>query len=90
MLNNKGLLIFNGTNASVAGAGNESARGQSNVRDSLGGDARFLAAEALGYLGAKAVKRPDVVSALREAARDKDDMLREEAKNALTRLKLAR
>jgi HEAT repeat protein len=89
MLNNKGLLIFNGTNASVAGAGNESSRGQSDVRDSLGGDARYLAAEALGHLRAKAAKRPDVVSALREAARDKDDMLREEAKKALKDLGLA-
>ena len=45
----------------------------------LGGDARFMAAEGLGWLGRKA-NRPDVVKALQEAAQDNDRKLSIKAK----------
>jgi HEAT repeat protein len=47
-----------------------------------------LAAMALGWLGDKAAKRPDVVQALRKAAKDEDANLRKYAKEALVNLGL--
>jgi HEAT repeat protein len=89
MLGNTELLVFNRTDAQVTGAGTESSRGQSDVRANLGGDARYMAALALGRLGAKAAKRDDVARALRAAAKDKDARLSEDAKTALKALGLA-
>jgi HEAT repeat protein len=55
------------------------------VQLSTGGDARFQAAEALGWLGRKA-NRPDVIKALQEAAQDSDVTLSSKAKVAMKRI----
>ncbi len=86
MLRNRDLLVYNRTDAKVEGAGSEATRGQSGVAQSLGGDARYMAAEALGWLAESAAKRKDVIDALREAAKDKDEKLRQKAAKALTDL----
>jgi len=86
MLNNKSLRVYNSTDAKVEGAGNEAARGKVNVKQNTGGDARYMAAEALGWMGRKA-NRPDVLKALNDAARDDDADLKAKAKEALGRIK---
>jgi hypothetical protein len=58
------------------------------VTPNLGGDARYMAAEALGFLGTKATNRKDVVEGLRAAARDPDARLKETAKKSLEQLGL--
>lgn len=83
MLTNTGILIYNRTDAKVEGAGTEAAAGRANLKENLGSDARFLAARALSWLGDKAAKRPQVVDALRQAAKDKDAKLQKTAKQAL-------
>jgi HEAT repeat protein len=86
MLTSNDLKIFNGNKATVSGVGAEGTAGKSEVQLNLGGDARFLAAEALGWLGRKA-NRPDVIKALQEAAKDDDGRLSVEAKKALLAIK---
>ncbi len=87
MLNNKRLNVYNRTDAKVEGTGNEATAGRANVKENLGGDARYMAVEALGWLGPTKVKaRDDVVKALKQAARDEDATLRAAAKKALTEL----
>jgi HEAT repeat protein len=87
MLQNKSLKVYNRTDAKVTGAGTEATAGQANVQANLGGDARYMAAEALGWLQAKAKARPDVIRALESAAEDKDKKLQEKAKEALEAIK---
>jgi HEAT repeat protein len=86
LLKDKTLVIYNRTDAKVEGADNEANRGKVNVAQNLGGDARYMAAEALSYLGDKARKRPDVIEALKEATKDKDPALKRAATNALKEL----
>jgi HEAT repeat protein len=83
MLRNRSLLVFNQTDAKVDSAGGEVSRAGSNVQANLGGDARYMAAQALGWLGARAAVRADIVTALRQATRDPDARLRQEAEKAL-------
>jgi HEAT repeat protein len=83
MLENRGLRVFNRTDARVEGAGNEAARARADVQENLGGDARFMAVEALSWLGAKAARNREVVNALRKAAGDRDPELRKKANEAL-------
>ncbi len=83
MLNNTSLHVYNSTDAHVEGAGNEAARGKVNVKQNVGGDARYMAVQALGWLGAKVKKRPDVVAALKKAAKGEDPMLRKAVREAL-------
>jgi HEAT repeat protein len=86
MLTSSNLVIFNGNKAKVSGVGAEGTTGRSEVQLDQGGDARFLAAEALGWLGHKA-NRPDVLKALQEAAQDNDRKLSLKAKEALLAIK---
>jgi HEAT repeat protein len=86
MLKNKSLIIYNRTDAKLEGTDNEANRGKVNVAANTGGDARYMAAVALGQLGEKAKKRPDVVAALKEAAKDKDPALKRAAVTALKEL----
>jgi HEAT repeat protein len=88
MLRNDSLRVYEGTDAEVQGSGSESARARSRVRANLGGDARFMAAQALAALGSKAAGRDDVKKALRAAAQDPDPRLRDTARRALDRLGL--
>jgi HEAT repeat protein len=86
MLTSSNLVIFNGNNTKVTGVGAEGTNGKSEVQLDQGGDARFLAAEALGWLGSKA-NRPEVVKALQGAAQDNDRKLSLKAKEALLAIK---
>jgi len=88
MLTNKQLKVYNHTDARVEGADTEAATGRANVQANLGGDARYMAAQALAWLGDKAARRADVGQALRKAARDKDAKLRQAAQEALKKLNL--
>jgi HEAT repeat protein len=85
MLHNKDLLVFRSTDAKASGAGSESSSG-TKTKANIGGDARYMAAEALGRLGKKAKARQDVVDALKKATRDDDAMLKEKATKALKQI----
>ena len=86
MLKNQGLQQFNKTDARSTGVGTEGTKGNTTVSDDQGGDARYMAAQALGWLGSKA-NRPDIVKALEAATTDKDARLKDAAKEALTHIK---
>lgn len=88
MLHNKWLKVYNRTDAQVEGANTEATAGRANVQANLGGDARYMAVEALSWLGDKAKDRDEVVKAIRDAAQDKDVKLRKTAEEALTKLGL--
>jgi HEAT repeat protein len=88
MLNNKTLRVFDRTDATVVGTGTEATRGTTQVQDKLGGDARYMAAQALGWLRDKARNNPVVVAALRKAAKDPDARLSETAAKSLQSLGL--
>lgn len=87
MLRNDSLVIYKSTDAKVSGGG-EASTGTSKVQANTGGDARFLAAHSLGMMGTKASGRQEIVDELKKAANAKDDKLREEARNALKRLRI--
>jgi HEAT repeat protein len=86
MLTNSTLVNFYGTEAKVSGVGAEGAGGKSEVKTNQGGDARYMAAQALGWLGRKA-NRPDIIRALQDATQDKDARLSAAAKQALQSIK---
>ncbi|HTU19715.1 MAG TPA: HEAT repeat domain-containing protein [Gemmataceae bacterium] len=88
MYRDKDLHVYNGTNANVVGSGTEASAGRANVNADLGGDARFLAVRAMGWLGKKASERKDMVKAIRQAAKDPDANLRKTAQEVLTDLGL--
>jgi HEAT repeat protein len=88
MLQNKKLLVYRKSDSTIEGTPDEDKRGKSGVRVDASGDARYMAAEALGKLGDKARKRKDVVDALREAKKDRDPTLREKSAAALKELAL--
>jgi HEAT repeat protein len=86
MLRNDKLQQFNKTDARSTGVGAEGTKGNTTVSDDQGGDARYMAAEALLWLHRKAADRPDVIAALKEGAQDKDAKLRAAAANTLDKL----
>jgi len=86
MLTSGNVKIFNGNQTNVSGVGAEGSSGKTAVQLNLGGDARYLAAEGLGWLGRKA-NRPDVLKALQEASQDNDRKLSIKAKEALLAIK---
>jgi HEAT repeat protein len=88
MIKNMTLKVYNSTDANVEGAGTEASAGRANVKENTGGDARYMAAQAMRWLGEKAKKRDDVVAALRKAAMDSDQKLMEEATKSLDDLGL--
>jgi HEAT repeat protein len=87
MLTNPLLKVFNKTDASIKGTGDEASRGGSGTKEDLGGDARYMAAQALGQMGEKAKKNEKVMKALRAAAEDSEPRLKMEALKALENLK---
>ena len=86
MLKNENLQIYRRTESKVSGGSTESSSGGTTVQQDAGGDARFLAAQALSRMGRKAAGRKDVIDELKKAAEAKDERLRTEAKMALERL----
>ncbi len=86
MLTNDNLKIYGGTDATVTSIGSEGTTGTTQQNPRLEGDARFLAANALGVMGSKANRR-DVIDALKKATtddKDKTGRLKAEAKKALS------
>src|SRR5262249_29453602 len=79
MLRDKRLLVYEGSGADVTGSNVEGTKGGATVAMKLGGDARFLAAQALAQIGAKAKRRTDVLNALK--APDVQELLQEAAKS---------
>jgi hypothetical protein len=88
MLTNKTLRVYNRSDATVEGTGGEASKGATTVKPDLGGDARYMAAQALGWLGAKVSKNKAVLEALKTVAeaKDSDEELKKRAKEALERL----
>jgi HEAT repeat protein len=86
MLTNKELQVFRKTDASIQGAGNEGGGGTSGVAADQGGDARYMAAEALSWMKTTSTKNPKVIPALKEALMDKDERLQKAAAKALEEL----
>jgi serine/threonine protein kinase/HEAT repeat protein len=82
MLQNKTLKVANASDVRVAGDGAVATQ----VEATDGADARFMAAEALGWLGKKVSGRKAVIDALKEAAKDADPKLQEAARAALKTL----
>ncbi len=80
-LENDKVKVFRGTDIKL----ND---GRAVPQANLGEDARFMAAEALGMLGTKAAKRPEVVAALRKAAKSENRKLKEAAGKALRNLNI--
>jgi HEAT repeat protein len=85
MLNDTSVKVYYQTNAEVKG-GSESSGGQSNVRANIGGDGRFMAAQALAFIGPKA-NRPSIIKDLKALAQSPEKRCREEADKALKALK---
>jgi HEAT repeat protein len=83
MLKDDRLREYKGTGADVTGSSVEGAKGGATVAMNLGGDARFLAAQALFAIGAPRADRPDVIKALEEAAKSPDKQTQEWSKKAL-------
>lgn len=79
MLQAKDLKVYNGKDVKVGEAG----KAPTELTDNTGGDARFMAVQALGWLGSKAARNAEVRAALRQAAKDNDEKLRTEARNVL-------
>jgi HEAT repeat protein len=88
MIANNKLRVFNKTDAAIKEVGTEAGKGASNVEADLGGDARYMAAQALGWMKDRAKNDAKVVTALREAAKDREPRLRKEATRALEKLGL--
>jgi serine/threonine protein kinase/HEAT repeat protein len=83
MLENRTLKVFLRSEVRVSDPGAKADAGQTQVEEKLGGDARYMAAEALASLGKKASSRKDIIEALKLATKDSDAKLREAATDAL-------
>jgi HEAT repeat protein len=82
MLRDERLQVYKKTDANVSG-GVEGSSG-TRIKADTGGDARFMAAMALGDIGKKLAGRKDIIDELRKASAEaKDDKFKTEAKNAL-------
>jgi HEAT repeat protein len=82
------IRTYRGTSLKVNSSGSESDTGKTEMKRSYGGNvytAQITAAQALGCLGRKA-NRPDVLKVLRGALNEKDEELRQAAKEALERI----
>ncbi len=89
MITNNKLRVFNKTDANIEGTGNEAGGGSSGTSVDLGGDARYMAAEALGWMKDKSKNNARVVEALKKAARDREPRLSQAAKKSLEALGLS-
>jgi hypothetical protein len=79
------LQLYTGATTQSAGTG-ESRGNEKTVSDATSGSARFLAAEAFGWMGKKA-DTPEILSELDKASKDKDEKLAKYAKEALRLIK---
>jgi HEAT repeat protein len=81
MLDDTKLLEYRGTDSTLK-KGDESVKSGTGARENLGGDARYMAAEALADI-ARSGKRSDARDALRTAAESKDEVKKKVARDAL-------
>lgn len=86
ILKDKSTQAYTGSEARLTSASAEAKGGQTKIKENLTGDGRWMAAQALGHIGAKA-NRPEIVRLLEEAAQAPDAKVREEAKKALKNIK---
>jgi HEAT repeat protein len=86
MLKDKDIRLDEGARTKGTGAGGEKQSGTSVVQN-LGGEANFLAIQMLTFIGAPKANRPDVIKALEEAAKSKDEKISEAAKQALAEIR---
>ena len=87
MLGNNGLKVFAGTGTAVDGIGDESKRGSARVTTRSGGDARYMAAEALASIAPKLKGNDKALKALEVAAKDSDPELSKKAALAIEAIK---
>ena len=85
-LKNKNIQFYEGSKTRATGAPTEGSRGASGLETNHGEDARYVAAQCLGVLGRRAARRPEVLDALREAAKDENPKVRDRASEALKKL----
>jgi HEAT repeat protein len=85
MIKDPNLRVYHGSDSTLQ-TGDERSRRTTTVKENLAGDARFMAAVALEQIGPRA-NRPEVIEALQEAARSKDDTTRKAAEAALKKIK---
>lgn len=84
MLRATNLQLYQGAEVRAGNTGENA--GAAAVKENTGGDARFLAAEALGWMGRKANK-PEIIRELEKTQQEKDDMLRQSSTQALERIR---
>jgi HEAT repeat protein len=72
MLGNTMLKVFYGSGTTVDGIGDEAKRGGARVTTRTGGDGRYMAADALAWIGPKLKGNDKVAKALEAAAKEKD------------------
>jgi HEAT repeat protein len=86
MLTNTGLREYKGTDPTL-NKGNESVKSGTGAEEKLGSDARYMAAQALGYIAGSG-KRKDALEALRAAATSNDEVKKKVAQDALKEIGL--
>ncbi|MFQ3592781.1 MAG: HEAT repeat domain-containing protein, partial [Gemmataceae bacterium] len=86
MLVDASIRIFYESTANIEGGTTEAGTGSTGVSIRTGGSARFLAAEALGWMTTKLRNNPTVVRALRAASVDSEKKLAETARMVLKKL----
>jgi HEAT repeat protein len=87
-LQDERVQIYVSTQATVQGAGQETATGKANVKEVGKGDGRTMATQALSEIGANRLRsRPDIVQQLQKLAADNqlDPELRKECQGLLKR-----
>jgi HEAT repeat protein len=82
MYSNDTLKVYNGTDANVEG-GTEARASSSRVKENLGGSARYMAVQAMGWLGSKGKANDKIMKAIKEAADSRDEKLSKAGKQAL-------
>lgn len=87
MLQRRGLRVFHGSGALLQGIPEEGKSLTSKTTASQGGDARYMAAKALSWLGEKARRDKTILQALEKASRDPEPSLQRAAEEALSDLK---
>ena len=87
-LKNDKIQIFTGQKVGVTGATSETGVGQVKAKEEGKGDGRIMAIQALGAIGAKVARRPDIVQQLQVLAKasDIDPEVRAKAKELLREL----
>lgn len=86
MIRDPGLRVYEGTGTTVAGVADEGQKASSRATNVSGGDARYMAAQAMGWLGSRGRNDARIVTALRQAAKESDPKLREWAGKSLKQL----